>query len=410
MKRLFFFLVITISYLGAVNAQISRQTFEKAVDYANCKYIEYSLKRNQKDQDAFKKQCNCDGLPSFEIILNSIPSKGYDRNKSVAEEIDKVKSLEYRQSMEPTYLVNLLTDSIFSNPVRYKVINEFAEKRQSDRGFTVLKKDLKSELRILIMEDMDKTRPTEEQFHDLQQRLQDMEETPARQTSWIHDQFARVNIPTIILLLILTIVFVIVKRKKPSIFVPLENQEKPHNKNISQLERKIKHLENRVETCQEKISELKENDRNLQKSISTLNELLNPLQEPEQNEISENLLKPSPDKVVQKTAKSKIFYMHNPTEDGRFIDTSKTDHFKETRSIFMFEMIEEGRASFKIAEEIAPDLRSRYINEIEQACTPAENSPPYSPGVRIENDKPGIAERQGGFWIVKTKAQIRYES
>ena len=128
--------------------KITFEGYEKAVDFANCKYVIYSL-TNNKERQTFIENCDCDKDPAFTCVLNAISST---KTKTIAfsKAFNELKELEIE--MNQGDIAAFLTDSIFNsdfNP-KFKRITNYGNSRRNDQDFIKYKKELFAQLTNLL--------------------------------------------------------------------------------------------------------------------------------------------------------------------------------------------------------------------------------------------------------------------
>ena len=136
-------LIIFQLFIASFNygqVKITFEGYEKAVDFANCKYVIYSL-TNNKEKQTFIENCDCDKDPTFTCVLNAISST---KTKTIAfsKAFNELKELEIELNQRD--IAAFLTDSIFNNDFnpKYKRITNYGNSRRNDQDFIKYKKDL----------------------------------------------------------------------------------------------------------------------------------------------------------------------------------------------------------------------------------------------------------------------------
>ena len=99
-------LLISFSY---GQTEITKDGFEKAINFANCKYVAFSL-TNAEENQKFIKDSHSDKNPTAQSIKNAISKK---KTKTIAfsKEFDKLKEINI--DLVQKNIASFLTDSIF---------------------------------------------------------------------------------------------------------------------------------------------------------------------------------------------------------------------------------------------------------------------------------------------------------
>jgi len=129
MKINIILLAAMLAVSGLTQAQVTKDAFEKAVDFVNCKTIELSLSSNENNQK-FQEQCPC-GNTSYTDIKQFLISVGkLDATIALSDEVESLKKA-YKGSWKKDEVVAFLSDSIFVNKTKFQKISAFAEKRKA---------------------------------------------------------------------------------------------------------------------------------------------------------------------------------------------------------------------------------------------------------------------------------------
>lgn len=410
-----------VAVSGLTRAQVNKVTFDKAVDYVNCKSVELSLNKSVTSGVVakFQANCSCQDNPDFNNIKSAIPQTE-TKTIELSAEIDKVKTNEFKPSLKPDEVLKLLSENIFSNQTKYKKLFDFASKRKDDDAFASMKSELKKELEIQIAsqsqanKDSQQNTETElqEQVPSLEDSLKVIEQTPETKVEE-KDWFEVFTFKIDILSIIISVVIIILILKyvysgsdvAPSIIEINKNIEKkikdelksignsgpsPSSNEVTKLNAEIKALKDEIKQMATKIENTK----------STL-EIVHPQHEQQTWQ-----------DTMQPEVKSEIFFLSTPNAEGSFNDSSVSPAYKEGASIYRFTIIGNKRAKFQIDErEASVKLALTYPDKsIDPVCDAVNAFNPKAK--RITTVEVGHAELLNDKWIVnKTqKAKIRYES
>lgn len=140
----FLLLVFLITFGSLVHAQdISKQAYEGAIDYLNCRSSELSL----TGDSTFQQKCPCQDDISHNELVNFLQSRNATATISLSSEIDDLKK-EYNAALKPEEVIEFLTEGIFSNQQKYPRLYLFASKRSQNPEFMKFKEQLKKDLKI----------------------------------------------------------------------------------------------------------------------------------------------------------------------------------------------------------------------------------------------------------------------
>lgn len=140
----FLFTALLISLCSFAHAQdISKQAYERAVDYLNCRSSELSL----AGDSTFQKKCPCQDDISHGELTSFLQSRNATATISLSSEIEDLKK-EYNAALKAEETIQFLTESIFSNQQKYPRLYLFASKRSQNPDFIKFKELLKKDLKI----------------------------------------------------------------------------------------------------------------------------------------------------------------------------------------------------------------------------------------------------------------------
>ena len=395
--------------VGALN----KESFIKAVDFLNCQTIELSLK-DDSNLFNFKQSCAC-GQANYTKMNAFLVSTKLDANVALSNEIESIKNL-YNEKLNKTEALNLLTEGVFSDNIKYQKISAFVTKRSGSPGFAEFKKRLKSEISNILTENstqvassspktesnsnIDKT-SIEDRISELEIKIDAKKEEESTLGGFMI---------YIILFLVLLIAVAWFSSLK--------------NRNDKGLSNEVKKLIN------EKI-ELASFNRSVSSNTSKNNvgsfELTDAIKRIELLETQIAKMKSQLDILstipIQKLQtpqtpitgvnraeeKSEIFFLSSPNADGSFDESSSSLNYKEGATIYRFTKIGNNKANFQIdnkeaSVKLALQYRDRRIDPVCEATNA------FNQGKNISTVQQGEAELIGGKWVVYKKAKIKYEN
>ena len=404
-----FFLTFSVCFYS--QAQVTKESFDDAVDFLNCKTTELSLKKEVDHLNLFQEKCPC-GASSFDQINAFLASRNLTATHDLSNEIQNLKSLfkEYQKAEE---IVAFLSDSIFTNPA-YLNIYKFSEKRKNLEEFKIFKSNLKTELANILALKVTQETNTATSSNSVQltveQRVAEIEKKLTN--NYKTGIFGGLSDYFILFTLILGIItLLIILRKKNG------NNDELSNEIKSYIKTKIEENSNwNISTPDKNVdsSQLKDANiriRDLEAQIENINKLLaNQKHVPETNTDPQTSIIQGIKQSDESTAQ--VFFLSTPNADGSFNESSASSSYKQGATIYRFIKTGSNRAKFKIDDkETSAKLALQFPDKnIDPVCD-AENA--FNPkATRITTVQEGEAELQNGKWIVEKnkKAKIKYEN
>lgn len=377
--------------------KVTKEAFDKAVDYVNCKFADYSLKKSKdiNDYNAFKSKCNCDDAPAFAIIKEAIPIQ-IERSIVLASEIEKYKE-EYKPGMDVQAALEKLTSGMLTNATKYAAIVEFNKKNQRVPDFIKLKDSLNRRITEILKGSTNTSTTNPGQAPAVDKNTADMMGEPP-QPAGIESEESSMSWYYLIVFLIgavavgALIVAIFTYRQLKSTHALMDNERMNHSIGLSGAGSKLESLEARYNQLHSEYQALKRDLKDVQR-----NESRNP------SYPSSPLPPPAP--------AEEILYFSSPSSEGSFIVSHGSVTFTEGSSIYKLTKTGTNRARFRIDERpMAVTMALRSVTNITPVCT-SENDfeTKYT---RITTIKEGIAELEGDRWVVRSndKARIRYEA
>ncbi|MCF6297272.1 MAG: hypothetical protein L3J08_04690, partial [Flavobacteriaceae bacterium] len=146
--KLFLSFQLLIIASGYGQTEIAKDGFEKAINFANYKYVLYSL-TNVEEKQKFIEDCNCNENPTALAIQNAI-SKRKTKTIAFSKEFDKLIGMNI--DLDQKNIASFLTDAVFDKSFSSKYIRIFnyGKSRKENLEFISYKNDLyKSLLKIM---------------------------------------------------------------------------------------------------------------------------------------------------------------------------------------------------------------------------------------------------------------------
>ena len=400
LNKIFILSLFCIS-INEIQAQtLSKEDVQRAVDYLNCKSV---LLANQQSATRgvtaeFEKNCNCESNITYDKIKGAITSSE-DKTLGLSKEINSIVNQKDILSKTKDELILLLTESIFNDSSKYKVIYKFAHKPGRDNDIDKLKNDLKKKF-----EEPDffsnANKPSKESKENTSNATKN-EQTA--ESGWFSGFSSQMIVISLLFSFIISLIVFLISRSEL-------------NKLNEQLDSEIDKRRNREKNNPAK-NDKGTNDEftKLQKTLENVFDVkIAQLQsdlESLKNEIRELKNKTnSPSNGVRDKisfSESKKFYLSNPIKEGIF--DANSEHLIMRAGESMYEAIEIGinKFEFVICNSSINRALSNSVRYIKPVCEELNEQGNAS---RIITVTPGIIELQNDKWIVITKAKIRYES
>ena len=369
MKNLYILSIFLISY--SLSAQkLEQEDFEKAVDFATCTLI------NASEKSSF----SCTEYE--EISEDNIKA---DKTKLLFKELNRLKQASHDNSKE------FLSYTIFNDEKSYPEIYAFAQRRKGQE-LDNIKSDVaqyftnSSKWQSLTNADLHSTNDVQQQFTS--------DITPLSNSELSIWNYSLYDIVFALLIIILSyLVFtsksrIIKLEKKSSDFRdrtinPAVNNEAKLNATLDELAK----LRTLVNTLRDKLGE---NPRVV---------------------ISETRPEVIVTHKIPTQPAEDAFYMATPSDEKQFDESSMTQSFKPTQTLYKFIVDAQNKnlAKFVFQSDV-PGIRDS-VNApqtyLEPVCEPI-NALNQS-ATKITTVKHGTAEKRNDKWIVIIKAQIKYE-
>ena len=400
------FIAVFITAYSITKAQISKEGFEAAIDYFNCKTVEITLEDDNLSQ--YKEQCPCTEVGHEQIIQFLAKRGNYSRTIKLSNEIESLKR-EFKTDWKKDDAINFLSEEIFKENTRYPSLYAFAEKRKNKEEFNKYKQDLRNELNITLSEvsrgPVDNTNYSER----IDSNSKEPSPPPLKEVSEsgflgsVSDYLVVIAIILATIALILSFRMQSINKVYETLLSKLLQSRRLDDYIQDKIDLKKPKPHNPIDSS--KIEEIQKRVNDLEVAVKKLNENLN-VQKP----LADYSMQQPFQEVKQTVVRTEIFYLSTPNTDGSFNESSTSQIYREGATIYRFTKISSNRAKFQIDEKDASvKLALQYPDKnIDPVCD-AENA--FNPKAsRIVTIQAGEAELQGDKWIKTTKAKIRYEN
>ncbi|WP_430412737.1 hypothetical protein [Kordia sp.] len=395
--------------------EIDKKIFNQMVNYCACEishsytksYSENGKPENvaesvfTEEQEAFRnkissKISNCDidkSISQTELIELLVRNKYRTFATKLNTAIERVKSF-YDTNKEEEF-TELIIEGFYQDPN----IKPIADKYSS---VTNLKNILEIELKsfsdkILVSQNNPNTKPNNQKKKP--EKLIDPKEESAFSLIWL----------VIILLPIIcsVMLFYHFNQKIRELHKKLNSNELNSKQSCNDVSFKVDEFEGKLNT------KIKELELKINTTISTKLEEFKQKQEskitsPIIPQVEKSLTYKKPELPVIPKAEEKIMYVSKPNKEGVFEESSFSNSEK-TGKYYKFTLQNNSEANFEFLNtmesvSMALDSPEKFI---ELACHSKDALNQYAK--KIITIEPGLAIKQGDGWIIKEKAEIRYE-
>jgi hypothetical protein len=401
-------IVVLLTQLNSIQAQIGKETFEKAVDYVNCTAVEYSLQNSPTHgvTSEFQKKCSCKTNPSYSTIQQAIP-KSQSATLDLSGEIEAIKRNDFNSKSSIENTTDLLTNKIFNNEAKYPKLFSFATKRKTHEDFQDFILQLQSDLQTkFFLNSGSSTNATKEDNNQIvvdsslnskDEKLQDQESK--RGTGWFGGLTFQIDILSIIISIIITCLLIRFLFR--------------HGDDAHTSEETKKYVKRKInESGQFYVS-----SSDYQRLKARLETLEHELKKMENSKIPFEVVQPKYESNTFKEVKqeepkpySEILFLSTPNADGSFNESSASANYREGASIYRFTKTSSNRANFQVEDkEASVKLALQFPDKnIDPVCDAVNAFNPKAK--RIVTIESGEVELIGDKWIKNNKAKIRYES
>lgn len=411
MKRHILLLVTSLFICGQSFGQVSKESYEKAVDILNYQSVFYSLSVLSPTSGVtanFKTNCNCENNPAFEKIKSSIPATE-SKTIEISNEIQEFKSQDISAFDQSRALDFLLNASFNASTILKDFKSQLEQKGKLSDYTGNIKLKLEGVLQENIPVSNSSQKESDNKLSDFNDRIRALEtsQNPPREKSGLLGGFSDYLVLLAISLGILGLFLAL--RKK-------DNYEELLHRILES--RRLKDMINsqnnstsigmrHSNSTSSEIRDMQGRIRDLEAQINKLNSDIEKLKQPKSTYPSSP--SNSNQEVRQPEPKTEILFLSTPNSDGSFNESSASNTYKDGASIYRLMKTGNANAKFQIDEkETSIKLALQYPDKnIDPVCD-AENA--FNPRAnRISTIKMGEAELQNGKWIINSKAVIRYE-
>lgn len=403
---------------GLTQAQVSRDAFEKAVDFVNCKTVELSVKNDANNYQQYIQTCQCGNGVTYDQIKNFLTSVGtYDKTILLSSEIESLKNT-FKDGIKPEDALRFLSATIFTDKVKYRKLFSFAEKRKTGKDFAAYKDGLIEDLPAILSAQTQPTnaKPNSEAVNappTLEERVSALEQRPepkVEDKGWFDGFTFQIDVFSIIISVV--VMFLILKLvygasdggSDVSESIKGYVQRKINDANFNRGNSNQGVSSSEVNRLKDEIEKLRGEVKQLSYKIESSNiplEIVQPRYEQQ-----------SWQDTKQPEVKTETFFLSTPNSDGSFNDSSVSTTYKEGASIYRFTKVGNNRAKFQLDDrEACVKLALTYPDKsIDPVCDAVNAFNPKAK--RITTVEVGEAELLNDKWVVNKsqKAKIRYES
>jgi len=407
------FIAAMLAVSGFTQAQqVSKEAFEKAVNFLNCKTVELSLKEDAPNFQKYQKKCPCNES-SYTQVRSFLDSVGkYSATIALFDEIESLKK-SFKKDWKQDEAVTFLCETIFTDKTKYQKLLAFSDKRKSNSAFEALKRVLKIELKKIFDE-----QAKAQTIIGIETRLDSLEQKTkpkVGEKGWFDGFTFQIDVFSIIISVTLTfvvltlvvLIFVTMRIKNvPDIVKKYVNIPSIVKKYVNE---EISKATSQIGELKGEIKDLKDEVQNRKNEIGNLDKEINNLKHKNENQVKHELQ--SRQVANQPEIKTETFFLSNPNSDGSFNVSSVSPVYREGASIYKFTKTGNNRAEFQIDDrEASVRLALSYPDKsIDPVCEALNALNPNAK--RITTVEPGKAELVNDRWVVikNQKSKIRYE-
>lgn len=414
MKHKIALLFTALLLFGFVQAQVSKESYEKAVDLLNCKTVELTLPKENIQQ--YQQQCNCNAT-DFAQINKFLTSVGkLDATIALSNEVESLKK-SFKENWKKEDVVTFLSESIFTDK-KFQKIAAFADKRKGKPEFDSYKLNLKTDVANTLVESVTQetvtSTNTSVQQPNVEDRISKLEEysNTKKDDNGILGGLADY---LILFSILLGVIALLLALRKPSSETDYDSlidkliRSQRMNSHFQSQQSVFRSTSNNNSSSAE-LRDANNRIRDLETQIEKIKSQLsntNPV-----SSYTAQTTQPTYQEVKQPEVITQTFFLSTPNSDGSFNESSASSTFKDGASIYRFIKVGNNKAKFQIEEKDASaKLALQYPDKnIDPVCDAVNAFNPKA--TRITTVEQGEAELQNGKWIVEKnkKAKIKYEN
>lgn len=414
MKHKIALLFTALLLFGFAQAQVSKESYEKAVDLLNCKTVELTLPKENIQQ--YQQQCNCNAT-DFAQINKFLTSVGkLDATIALSNEVESLKK-SFKENWKKEDVVTFLSENIFTDK-KFQKIAAFADKRKGKPEFDSYKLNLKTDVANTLVESVTQETVTSTitsvQQPNVEDRISKLEEN---QNTKKDDNGILGGLADYLILfsILLGVIALLLALRKPSSETDYDSlidkliRSQRMNSHFQSQQSVFRSTSNNNSSSAE-LRDANNRIRDLETQIEKIKSQLsntNPV-----SSYTAQTTQPTYQEVKQPEVITQTFFLSTPNSDGSFNESSASSTFKDGASIYRFIKVGNNKAKFQIEEKDASaKLALQYPDKnIDPVCDAVNAFNPKA--TRITTVEQGEAELQNGKWIVEKnkKAKIKYEN
>jgi len=414
MKHKIALLFTALLLFGFAQAQVSKESYEKAVDLLNCKTVELTLPKENIQQ--YQQQCNCNAT-DFAQINKFLTSVGkLDATIALSNEVESLKK-SFKENWKKEDAVTFLSESIFTDK-KFQKIAAFADKRKGKPEFDSYKLNLKTDVANTLVESVTQetvtSTNTSVQQPNVEDRISKLEENSNTKKNY-NGILGGLADYLILFSILLGVIALLLALRKPSSETDYDSlidkliRSQRMNSHFQSQQSVFRSTSNNNSSSAE-LRDANNRIRDLETQIEIIKSQLsntNPV-----SSYTAQTTQPTYQEVKQPEVITQTFFLSTPNSDGSFNESSASSTFKDGASIYRFIKVGNNKAKFQIEEKDASaKLALQYPDKnIDPVCDAVNAFNPKA--TRITTVEQGEAELQNGKWIVEKnkKAKIKYEN
>jgi len=400
-------LVFLLFIFGIVNAQDSKEDFEKAVDYCACKIAyaytnQYAKQKPKSDEKKSFEEAIKPEIKNCEInnpISNSELSELLSENNFGTfsnEFIPVINQVQeaFQESLTKKEAINIIVDGFYNNSDFKTIITTYTDIGSLEND---LKKELNNSLNSFKAKEIQSANIKTNTRNEWKSEIDRLEKSINNEKPFLPNWLAT---PLILGSLILSFfsLFLLSKHFKRLDRHRDELEKLKSNNNLNPTNFRNTNNSQFEQTTSRAISDLNKAIRKLQNDIGNLSSTQNPK--------AVSMSKPI---QRQEEKKQEILFAPAPDKDGSFNISVVVSSENQSSSFYKFTLLDSQKAKFEFinSERAIRDAVSSYEMILKPVCT-FKNALNQN-AKRIRTTKEGIFIKQNDKWILETKAEITYE-
>lgn len=411
MKKNILLLVLAVMLFEPSFGQVTKESYEKAVDILNYQSVYYSLSVLSPTSGVtakFSTSCNCENTPSFEKIKSSIPATEPKTTK-ISSEIENLKSQDISAFDKSAALDYMLTEAFNTS----QSLNDFKTQLEQKGKYSDYKAKLTQRLEGVLQENIQvntsSQNESESKLSSLESRIQIIEQNQnvKEEKPGIFGGFSDYLVILAVVLGIFGLFLALRKRDNYEEFLPRILESRRLKEMIQSQNNSTSIGMRHSNSTSSEIRDMQGRIRDLESQINRINNDIEKLKQPKSTYSSNP--SNSNQEVRQPEPKTEILFLSTPNSDGSFNESSASNTYKDGASIYRLMKTGSANAKFQIDEkETSIKFALTYPDKcIIPVCDSVnEYEPKYT---KIKTLNQGESDLQDGKWVLKSKALIRYE-